>query len=158
MLLDGDKSFASPSGVTETGHNGHGFIKITAVFIGEIIYHSIDINNTTDAVIKHCSSGMALDGADYLITINSDEPICITDNGEDITDQLKPLQSGYYEYIISNITEDHEIIIKPLKVIMTKVGGLWKAWKTAYKKVDGEWIRVEIDHVFENGKSYICGN
>lgn len=65
----------------------------------------------------------------------------------------------YFEYTITNITSDHEIIVVAVdsnKNIYIKENGSWKKYSKVYKKVNGSWVeQTDLTHLFNTNTNYV---
>lgn len=120
--LDGTHSFLSPTGTSETGHTGNGYIRITVISLGNVEEYEITSSTTSQnlTIVPNGSSNV-LEGSSYNLYIYGadqnhftiyDNNVDVTNNSvytvEDITGAMGKIQSGYdttdYSYSsISNI-------------------------------------------------------
>ena len=71
-----------------------------------------------------------------------------------------PSSSYYYTYTISNISADHVIVIADASAAtpyFMKVNGEYKPVKKFFRKVDGEWVEIDISQVSIAGPFFYKG-
>ena len=69
----------------------------------------------------------------------------------------------YWEYTISNVNEDHIIVVSAStsssKQMYVKVNGSWVTVGTVYKKINGAWVeQTDLESLFDTNTNYVKGN
>ena len=72
-----------------------------------------------------------------------------------------PTYQPYWEYTIASVTADHVIVVSSAgqtDTILIKQNNTWVAFATAYKKVNGAWVKQsDLTSVFDPTANYVKG-
>ena len=63
---------------------------------------------------------------------------------------------SYWEYVVSNIAEDHTVILSLIesKGVWIKINGLWKKVDKIYKLINGSWIEQDYTVMDQRSKPW----
>lgn len=115
--------------------------------------YSISASSYVSGVTVSVSNDEVNSGGSAIVTISGtlSQDAIVTDNGVDMTSSLS--SSGtMHTYTITNIAEDHVIIIKSVgPTVFLKQNGSWIQADSVFYKQNGAWIQVESIGVKDNG-------
>lgn len=115
--------------------------------------YSISASSSVSGVTISVSDDEVTSGDSATITITGTLPqgVVVTDNGIDITSVISG-SGTTHTYTITNIAEDHVIIIKSAgPTVFLKQNGSWVQAESVFYKQNGVWVQVESMGIKDNG-------
>lgn len=147
--------------------------KHSLIFVfGNVSYYYITSSTTDGARLFPEGQMVKLQGDKYKLAVipdNNSSTVVIKDNGitvsnanitvETITDANNNTFTEYI-YELNNITANHTLIVSidgAVIQLYIKENNSWTPYSTAYKKINGTWVEVDITTVFNNYANYRKG-
>lgn len=118
-----------------------------------VTYYSISATSSVSGITVSTSADEVASDGTATITITGTLPqdVTITDNGIDITSSITG-SGTTHTYTITNIAEDHVIIIKSAgPTVFLKQNGSWVQADSVFYKQNGVWVQVESMGIKDNG-------
>lgn len=168
---------------TSSGRYPYVYVYGAEIAVTYTLPHTVSVTSSVPAIHVHNTTDFShtytvADGADLNIECPGDfTGATVTDNGNDITSTLTNLGNDGKVIPLTNIQEDHTILIfipsptgntiyikvngqwKEASDVYVKVNGQWKSVDSVYKKVNGSWSQqTDKSAMFDQNALYVSGN